>query len=109
MEGGEIYVKKIPSVKIIDIAKAINKNARFKIIGIRPGEKLHEQMISVEDSNYTYEYKSYFKILPSINNWNRDHKRIKTGKKVKNGFSYTSSNNDKWLNINEIKKWIKSL
>ncbi len=109
MEGGEIYVKKIPSVKIIDIAKAINKNARFKIIGIRPGEKLHEQMISVEDSNYTYEYKSYYKILPSINNWNRDHKRIKTGKKVKNGFSYTSSNNDKWLNINEIKKWIKSL
>ncbi len=109
MEGGEIYVKKIPSVKIVDIAKAINRNARFKIIGIRPGEKLHEQMISPEDSYYTYEYKNYYKILPCINNWDKDIKRIKTGKKVKNGFSYTSLNNKNWLNINEIKKWIKSL
>ena len=109
MEGGEIYVKKIPSVNIVDIAKAINRNAQFKIIGIRPGEKLHEQMISPEDSNYTYEYKNYYKILPSINNWNKDTKRIKTGKKVKNGFAYTSLNNENWLNINEIKKWIKSL
>ncbi len=109
MEGGEIYVKKIPSVNVVDIAKAINRNAQYKIIGIRPGEKLHEQMISPEDSNYTYEYKNYYKILPSINNWNKDTKRIKTGKKVKNGFAYTSLNNKNWLNISEIKKWIKSL
>tara|TARA_Y100000816_G_C26096170_1_gene580180 strand:+ start:1083 stop:2063 length:981 start_codon:yes stop_codon:yes gene_type:complete len=109
MVGGEIYVKKIPSVKITDLALAINKNAKFKIIGIRPGEKLHEQMISSEDSSYTYEYQNYYKILPSINNWHKDRKRIKSGKKVKTGFSYTSDNNDHWLNIEEIKKWIKSL
>ncbi len=109
MVGGEIYVKKIPSVKITDLALAINKNAKFKIIGIRPGEKLHEQMISSEDSSYTYEYRNYYKILPSINNWHKDRNRIKSGKKVKTGFSYTSDNNDHWLNIEEIKKWIKSL
>ena len=109
MVGGEIYVKKIPSVKIIDLAKAINNNAKFKIIGIRPGEKLHEQMISTEDSSYTYEYKDFYKILPSIHNWHKDPKRIKNGKKVKTNFSYTSNNNDHWLNVKEIKKWIKSL
>ena len=109
MIGGEIYVKKIPSVKIIDIAKAINSKAKFKVIGVRPGEKIHEQMISSEESDYTFEYKDYFKILPSINNWHRDLRRIKKGKKVKNGFSYSSSNNDHWLNVDELKKWINSL
>ena len=109
MYGGEIYVKKIPSVKITDIAKAINSKAKFKIIGVRPGEKIHEQMISSEESDYTFEYKDYFKILPSINNWHRDLRRIKKGKKVKNGFSYSSSNNGHWLNVDELKKWIKSL
>ena len=109
MQGGEIYVKKIPSVKILDIAKAINHKAKFKFIGIRPGEKLHEQMITNEDSIYTYEYKDYYKILPSINNWYKDKKRIKNGKKVSKDFSYTSNNNSKWLNIKEIKKWIDTL
>ncbi len=109
MIGGEIYVKKIPSVKITDIAKAINSKVKLKIIGVRPGEKIHEQMISSEESDYTFEYKDYFKILPSINNWHKDLKRIKKGKKVKNGFSYNSSNNDHWLTIDELKKWINSL
>ena len=66
IEGGEIYVKKIPSIKITDIAKVIAPKSKFKIIGIRPGEKLHEQMISNEYSYYTYEYSDYFKILPQI-------------------------------------------
>jgi UDP-N-acetylglucosamine 4,6-dehydratase (inverting) len=106
MVGGEIYVKKLPSVKITDIAKAVNSKAKFKIIGIRPGEKLHEQMISEEESDNTFEYKSYYKILPSINNWHQDKKRIKNGKKVKINFSYNSINNTEWLDIDEIKKWI---
>ena len=66
MVGGEIYVKKIPSIKVTDIANIIAPRAKIKIIGIRPGEKLHEQMISSEDSDYTYEYKDYYKILPQI-------------------------------------------
>ncbi len=109
MQGGEIYVKKIPSVRVTDIAKVINPKAKFKFIGIRPGEKLHEQMISSEDAPYTFEYPDCYKILPSINNWHKDSKRIQKGKKVKINFSYTSNNNDKWLTLNELGKWIKSL
>ena len=106
MVGGEIYVKKLPSVKITDIAKAIRPNSKFKIIGIRPGEKIHEQMISSDESHYTYEYPDYYKILPSLFGWNKDKKRIKKGKKVKDRFEYISSVNNNWLNINEIIKWI---
>jgi len=107
MVGGEIYVKKIPSMKVTDIAKAINPSAKQKIIGIRPGEKLHEEMISKEDSLYTYEYKDYYKILPSINNWNNDKHRIKHGKLVDEGFSYTSNTNKNWMEIKELESWIK--
>ena len=80
MTGGEIYVDKNPSVKIIDIAKAIDFKKKIKFIGIRPGEKINETMISSEDSRYTYDYKDYYKILPSINGWNSDKKKIKSGK-----------------------------
>ena len=69
MEGGEIYVKKIPSMNICDIATAVDENAEQVEIGIRPGEKLHEQMIGVEDAHFTYEYPEHFKILPQICNW----------------------------------------
>ena len=93
MVGGEIYVKKIPSMKIIDIAKVIAPNAKHKIIGIRPGEKMHEEMISKDDSNSTYEYSHYYKILPQINEWAKDKFRIKKGKKVPHGFHYSSDNN----------------
>ena len=81
MHGGEIYVKKIPSMKVTDIAKAIDQARNQKIIGIRPGEKLHEQMIGLEDAPYTYEYDDYYKILPSINSWSKCSKRIGKGKK----------------------------
>ena len=86
MVGGEIYVK-IPSIKLVDIAKVIAPEAKLKIIGILPGEKLHEQMISAEDSNSTYEYESYFKILPQINDWAKDSSRIKSGSKVQKDLS----------------------
>ena len=106
MIGGEIYVKKIPSIKVTDIAKVIAPKSKFKIIGIRPGEKLHEQMISDEDSYYTYEYSDYFKILPQINNWDKDKTRIKNGVKVLNGFTYSSDNNSEWMTKADLQKWI---
>ncbi len=108
MAGGEIYVKKIPSMKVIDIAKVISPNSKFEIIGIRPGEKIHEQMIGEEDSYTTYEYSDHFKILPQINEWGKDKKRIKNGKKVKNGFTYNSNNNLDWMTKSELKIWIKN-
>ena len=106
MLGGEIYIKKIPSMKIIDVAKTISPKSKIKIIGIRPGEKLHEQMISSEDSHFTYEYSDYYKILPQINYWEKDTKRIKKGKKVNEGFTYSSNNNLRWMTKTDLKKWI---
>ena len=106
MLGGEIYVKKIPSMKVTDIAKAIAPRAEHEIIGIRPGEKLHEQMISFEDSYSTYEYDHYYKILPQINDWYLDKKRIKKGRKVKEGFVYSSDSNSHWMKETQLKKWI---
>ena len=108
MVGGEIYVKKIPSMKITEIAKVIAPKIKHKIIGIRPGEKLHEQMISIEDSYSTYEYSNYYKILPQINNWGKDKLRIKKGKKVSEGFNYSSDNNSQWMTHQELKAWVKS-
>lgn len=108
MIGGEIYVKKIPSMKVADIAKVIAPDAKHQIIGIRPGEKLHEQMIGIEDSYYTYEYKNYFKILPAINGWGNDAERIKDGIKVSEYFSYTSDNNNEWMKESELKAWLKN-
>jgi len=107
MEGGEIYVKKIPSMKLTDIARAVSETAKQKIIGIRPGEKLHEQMIGIEDAAYTYEYDEHFKILPQIHEWSKDIQRIKDGKLVSEGFIYSSDNNQKWMTIEELKRWIE--
>ena len=107
MYGGEIFVKKIPSMKVVDIATAVNKDCKHEIVGIRPGEKLHEQMIGPEDSIYTFEYDSYFKILPSINDWSLDKKRIGNGKKVAEDFIYSSDNNSHWLTIPELQDWIR--
>ncbi len=108
MEGGEIYVKKIPSMKVTDVAKSVSPDAKQEIVGIRPGEKLHEQMISPEDSYYTYEYPEYFKILPNINNWSNDKKRIKDGKKVPDGFMYESDSNLEWMSIETLREWIEN-
>jgi len=106
MEGGEIYVKKIPSMNVVDLAKVIAPDAAQKIVGIRPGEKLHEQMISAEDAFYTYEYDEHFKILPVINNWSSDPFRIKDGKRVNEGFVYASDNNPDWMSGTHFKKWL---
>ena len=107
MEGGEIYVKKIPSIKVTDIATAVNAQARQDVVGIRPGEKLHEQMISSEDSYYTYEYLEHFKILPAIHSWHTDFKRIKDGARVTEGFIYSSDNNADWMGAAALQRWIE--
>jgi len=108
MTGGEIYVKKIPSMKVTDIALAVDDQAKTIEIGIRPGEKLHEEMISKEDAFNTYEYPEYFKILPSINDWNKDELKIGDGIKVDPIFTYCSNNNKDWMKVPELKKWLKN-
>jgi FlaA1/EpsC-like NDP-sugar epimerase len=106
MVGGEIYVKKIPSMKLIELAKVIAPHAKHEIVGIRPGEKLHEQMIGAEDAPYTYEYPEHYKILPAIHNWDRDVVRIKQGKPVQENFCYTSDNNKEWMSNSDLCYWI---
>jgi UDP-N-acetylglucosamine 4,6-dehydratase (inverting) len=106
MEGGEIYVKKIPSMKVVDLARAVAPEAKHDFVGIRPGEKLHEQMVGEEDSFYTYEYPDHYKILPAIHNWDSSVERIKGGVKVAEGFSYTSDNNKNWMSIETLQEWI---
>jgi len=108
MLGGEIYVKKIPSMKIGDIANAVAPDAKQKVIGIRPGEKVHEQMIGQEDSDHTYEYQEHYKILPAIHKWSEDPERIKNGKKVPKNFIYSSDNNKEWMSIADLSLWIKT-
>jgi UDP-N-acetylglucosamine 4,6-dehydratase/5-epimerase len=106
MFGGEIFIKKIPSMNIIEIAKAIDPLAKIKIVGIRPGEKIHEQMIGIEDAPYTIEYDDYFKILPALHDWSKDKKRIGSGKKVPDGFVYESLSNENYMTSDFLKKWI---
>ena len=108
MVGGEIYVKKIPSMVITDVATATVPGARHEVVGIRPGEKLHEQMIGAEDALHTYEYPEHFKILPAIHSWSQDPYRIKDGKKVAENFNYSSDNNIEWMSIEQLKAWIDS-
>jgi UDP-N-acetylglucosamine 4,6-dehydratase (inverting) len=107
MQGGEIYVKKIPSMTIPDIATAVDEKAVQKTIGIRPGEKIHEQMIGIEDAPHTYEYKDHYKILPAIYNWSSDPKRNKGGVKVDENFTYSSDTNKKWMSVKDLQRWIE--
>jgi UDP-N-acetylglucosamine 4,6-dehydratase (inverting) len=108
MEGGEIYVKKIPSMRLVDIAATVAPGARHEIVGMRPGEKIHEQMIGIEDAPYTYEYDGYFKILPIINNWSNSAARIKDGRKVADDFHYTSDANAEWMSRETLAAWIET-
>jgi UDP-N-acetylglucosamine 4,6-dehydratase/5-epimerase len=107
MVGGEIYVKKIPSMKLTDLASVIAPNAKLKVVGIRPGEKIHEQMIGIEDAHYTYEYPEHYKILPAIHEWDQDAHRIKNGSRVADNFSYTSDKNSEWLSADALQKWLE--
>ena len=93
-------------MKVTDIARAVDPDARHEIVGIRPGEKLHEQMIGAEDAHYTFEYPEHFKILPAIHSWHEDFKRIKDGKKVPENFTYASDINSEWMSVEELRAWI---
>jgi len=107
MHGGEIYVKKIPSMTILDIARAVAPEAKHQIIGVRPGEKIHEQMIGMEDAPHTFEYETHYKILPAIHNWSSDPSRNRGGVKVAEGFSYSSDNNSEWMPVETLRSWIQ--
>jgi len=106
MTGGEIYVRKIPSMKLVDIATAIAPKAHHKIIGIRPGEKIHEQLIGIEDAPFTFEYANYYKILPMIYDCHLDPVRIKNGTKVTELFNYSSHTNTEWMTVSHLRDWI---
>jgi len=106
MLGGEIYVKKIPSMTILDLARAVAPGLPHTIIGIRPGEKIHEQMIGFEDAPHTYGYPEHYKILPMIHQWSTDPQRIKDGVKVNEGFTYTSDSNEDWMSVAALQSWI---
>lgn len=106
MVGGEIYVRKIPSMKVTDIALAVAPEASQEIVGIRPGEKLHEQMIGTEDALHTYEYDDHYKILPAIHDWSSDPERINGGRKVAPDFIYSSDSNPNWMTVGELRTWI---
>ena len=108
MRGGEIYVKKIPSMTITDIARAVAPQAKHKIIGIRPGEKIHEQMIGFEDAPHTFEFKDHYKILPAIHDCSSDPSRINGGKRVKDDFIYSSDNNPDFMPVATLQKWIEA-
>jgi UDP-N-acetylglucosamine 4,6-dehydratase/5-epimerase len=110
MQGGELFVPKIPSMNIMDLAKAIAPNAKTEIIGIRPGEKLHEVMISSDDALNTIEFESHYVIQPSHPWWdNLKYIKIKNGKAVENDFVYSSDNNSDWLTVDRLKQYIAEL
>lgn len=108
MWGGELFVPKIPSYKLLDVAKAIDGNCKIKIIGIRPGEKIHEEMITEDDALNTVEFENYYVILPSTPLWDFEKFRLesngKEGKYCEQGFKYNSGNNKKFLNLDELKE-----
>lgn len=105
--GGEIFIPKIPSYRITDVAKAILPNGKFEIVGIRPGEKVHEEMITSSDSFLTYDLDKYYVILPSNPKWKIDEFCLKNNaKKVEEGFSYNSFNNTDWLTVEELRSLI---
>ena len=106
MSGGETYIRKGPSMKITEIARAFGNVDEPVIVGVQPGEKLHEQMISKEDAPFTYDYGSYFKILPAINLWDRSADLVGEGVPVEVAFEYSSETNDHWMSQSELKSWI---
>lgn len=110
MSGGELYVKKIPSIKMTDLAKAMAPDIKTKIIGIRPGEKIHEQMISVEDARSTIELDNCYIILPEIDNGKELRKKYKNiSKNVDENFEYNSGTNNDWLTIEDMQELIKKV
>ena len=107
MKGGEIFIPKIPSMKVIDLAEAIAPEVEKKIIGIRPGEKVHEILLTEDEAEHSKEFSDSFVIEPEHSFWNADN--LKGGKPLPEGFRYSSNNNDKWLFKDELIKIVKEL
>jgi UDP-N-acetylglucosamine 4,6-dehydratase/5-epimerase len=106
MAGGELYVPRIPSMHVVDLARAISPDAELVPVGIRPGEKLHEEMISVEDSRRTLRRSDRYVVLPTLAEWGWHQP---AGEQVEDGFSYTSDSNDRWLTIEDIRRMLAEL
>ncbi len=107
MYGGEIFVPRIPSATLVDLAKAIAPDAKLDIIGIRPGEKLHEEMISENDARRTYVFDDHYLIAPMLDSWSRSPV-FQTGTIAPEGFSYCSNKNDQWLSVEQIRELARS-
>ncbi|NLY80509.1 MAG: UDP-N-acetylglucosamine 4,6-dehydratase (inverting), partial [Lysinibacillus sp.] len=107
MQGGEIFVPKIPSMKVTDLAKAIAPECEIEFIGIRPGEKLHEAMITQDDARHTVEFDDYYVILPELSWWKTE--ALPGGKPLPDGFVYTSDTNSQWLTIEELKELVEEM
>lgn len=104
MKGGEVFVPKIPSVSITDLAKALAPNCRTRIIGIRPGEKLHEVLISRDEAHYALELDDMFVVEPQFPWWSSEN--FKEGRALPDGFCYTSDNNSAWLSVDELREML---
>lgn len=107
-KGGETFISKIPSFKVIDLAEAMLPGCGIKETGIRPGEKLHEIMVTTEDSYTTYEYDKHFIVYPQMV-WNNKQQPDLSGRKVEEGFSYSSDNNTEWLSVEAIREMLKDV
>ena len=107
-KGGETFISKIPSFKVTDLAEAMLPGCKPKEVGIRPGEKLHEIMVTTEDSATTYEYDKHFIVYPQMT-WNNRQQPDLSGTKVEDGFSYSSNNNKEWLSVEDIRERLKKL
>lgn len=107
MYGGELFVPKIPSMNIMDLAKAVAPECDVKIVGIRPGEKLHEAMIMEDDARHTIEFDDYYVIQPEFNWWKADY--AKGGKRLADDFRYVSNENSEWLTVEELKNLVDSM
>jgi len=108
-KGGETYVSKIPSFKITDLAKAMLPDCKMREVGIREGEKIHEVMITKDDSRTTYEYENHYIIYPHFEWWDFDKYFTPGGKLIEEGFEYNSSNNTEWLSVEDLRRWLIEL
>jgi len=102
MHGGEIFVPKIPSMRLVDLARAIAADCRLDVVGIRPGEKLHEMMIPSDEARYTFEYDTHYIIAPAFHEWSTFDFSSNGGRPVEDGFAYSSDTNPHWLTIEEL-------
>jgi UDP-N-acetylglucosamine 4,6-dehydratase len=108
MKGGEIFVPKIPSMNIMDLARAIAPECDTEVVGIRPGEKLHEVMVPEDDARHTLEYEDYFAILPAYHEWTQEERLHENGGTLcPPGFRYSSDTNTQWLSIEELRSMIE--